>query len=147
MAPKRERTPGEALVDALVAEMAEVGVEPDAKEKSLLEAAKQLVDRLDALERIIAADGEMVTSPTGHVKLHPAVSEHRQLAATLPKVLVGIVVGDSLSGVGKNPAKVRAAQARWAARDRKVAAQERLLVADMQTERRARLTGDEAARG
>ena len=46
-----------------------------------------------------------------------ADAEHRQQAATLPKVLVGIVIGDSMTGAQKNPAKVKAAQVRWAKRD------------------------------
>jgi hypothetical protein len=121
MAAKKEPSPGERMVDAILAEMTEAGVEPDAKERALLDTARQLVDRLDALERIIARDGEILTSPAGAVRVHPAVAEHRQQAATLPKVLSGIVVGDS-SGIGKNPAKVRAAQVRWANRDRRRAA-------------------------
>jgi hypothetical protein len=48
----------------------------------------------------------------------PAVTEHRQVAATLPKVLAGVVVGDSATGPLKNPAKQRAANIRWANRDR-----------------------------
>ena len=43
--------------------------------------------------------------------------EHRQLAATVPRVLSAIVVGDSTTGPGRHPAKVRAARARWDRRD------------------------------
>jgi hypothetical protein len=59
MAAKREpkQTPGAAMVAAILAEMAEVGVEPDSKEQVLLDTARKLVDRLDALERIVAKDG------------------------------------------------------------------------------------------
>lgn len=106
-------TPGAALVAAIVAEMKDVGVQPDAKEETLLATARQLVDRLDALEQIIARDGEMLTSRTGVIRVHPAVAEHRQLAATLPKVLVGIVIGDTAAGGAKDPTKQRAANARW----------------------------------
>lgn len=110
-------SPGEHMVAEILAEMTQAGVEPDAKEQALLVTARQLVDRLDALEAIIARDGEMLTSKTGVVRVHPAVPEHRQLAVSLPKVLSGIVIGDSMSGAQKNPAKVRAAQARWTKRD------------------------------
>lgn len=109
-------SPGAEMVAAILAEMRAEGVEPDAKEHALLTTARQLVDRLDRLEAIIAVDGEMLVSPSGVTRVHPAISEHRQVAATLPKVLAGIVVGDS--SVAKNPTKQRAAQVRWARRDR-----------------------------
>lgn len=109
-------TPGERLVSQIVAEMQEAGVAPDAKESALLTTARQLVDRLDALEQVLERDGLLLTSSTGVVRVHPAVAEHRQLAATLPKVLVAIVVGDS--SAGRNPVKQRAAQVRWNRRDR-----------------------------
>lgn len=109
-------SPGADLVAAILAEMKAEGVEPDAKEHALLTTARQLVDRLDALEQIIARDGEMVTGTNGTTRVHPAIAEHRQLAATLPKVLAGIVVGDT--AVAKDPVKQRAANARWARRDR-----------------------------
>jgi hypothetical protein len=118
MAAKKEPSPGERMVAEILAEMTEEGVEPDAKERALLATARQLVDRLDALEAIIERDGELVAGAGGLMRVHPAVAEHRQQAATLPKVLSGIVVGDS-SGIGKNPAKVRAARVRWANRDRR----------------------------
>lgn len=120
MAAKTVRSPGQQMVSEILAEMTEEGVTPDAKERALLATAHQIVDRLDALEKIIIRDGELLTTNTG-VRIHPAVSEHRQQAATLPKVLAGIVVGDS--SAGKNPAKVRAAQVRWANRDRRREAQ------------------------
>lgn len=116
MAAQTEPSPGQVMVAAILAEMTDAGVEPDAKETALLDAGRQLVDRMAALEAIIARDGELLTSQAGVVRVHPAVAEHRQVAATLPKVLAGIVVGDS--AVAKNPAKVRAAQVRWANRDR-----------------------------
>ncbi len=119
MAAKKQpaQSPGQRMVSEILAEMTQAGVEPDAKEQALLATARQLVDRLDALEAIIARDGEMLTNAVGMVRVHPAIAEHRQQAATLPKVLSGIVVGDTMSGTQKNPAKVRAAQVRWAKRD------------------------------
>ena len=119
MAAKKQpaQSPGERMVSAILAEMTEAGVQPDAKEHALLATARQLVDRLDALEAIIAKDGEMLTGTSGVLRVHPAVPEHRQLAVSLPKVLSGIVIGDSTSGSQKNPVKVRAAQVRWSKRD------------------------------
>ena len=112
-----EQSPGQRMVAEILAEMTEAGVQPDAKEVALLATARQLVDHLDALERAIAKDGALLTSSTGVVRVHPAVVEHRQLAATVPRVLAAIIVGDSTAGAGKHPAKVRAARARWDRRD------------------------------
>jgi hypothetical protein len=116
MAAKKE-SPGQRMVAEILAEMLEAGVQPDAKEVALLATARQLVDHLDALEKVIARDGELLTSSTGTVRVHPAVVEHRQLAATVPRVLSAIVVGDSTTGPGRHPAKVKAARARWDRRD------------------------------
>jgi hypothetical protein len=119
MVTKREpkQSPGAAMVAAIVAEMGAVGCEPNATEQVLLEVARKLVDRMNTLEQVVSGDGLMLTSPTGVLRVHPAAVEHRQLAASLARVLGGIVIGDSSSGVPKNPAKVRAAQARWSRRD------------------------------
>jgi hypothetical protein len=112
------QSPGERMVSEILAEMTEAGVQPDAKEVALLATARQLVDHLDALEQVIAKDGALLTSRTGVLRVHPAVVEHRQLAATVPRVLAAIIVGDSTAGgAGKHPAKVRAARARWDRRD------------------------------
>jgi Phage terminase, small subunit len=112
-----KQSPGQHLVAEILAEMEAAGVVPAAKEEALLATACQIVDRLDALEKIIARDGEMLTSKTGVIRVHPAIPEHRQLAVSLPKVLAGIVVGDSTSGAAKNPDKVHAARVRWDRRD------------------------------
>ena len=74
--------------------------------------------RFDEIEQA-RKDGRIsyTSSSTGVVRVHPAVVEHRQLAATVPRVLAAIIVGDSTAGTGKHPAKVRAARARWDRRD------------------------------
>lgn len=102
---------GAALVAAIEADMAEAGVEPDAIERTLLDAAARLADRIAELEAIVAVDGLIVTTPTGQIKTHPAAVESRACSIALPRVLSGITVGDSTAG--KNPAKVRAAETRW----------------------------------
>lgn len=123
MAPKKKLatvplSPGAQMVANIIEEMLEAGVQPDAKENALLSTACSLVDRLAALESLIVRDGELIPGPNGTTRVHPAVSEYRQYAATLPKVLSGIVIGDSASGIAKNPVKQRAANARWERRDR-----------------------------
>src|SRR5665647_234475 len=103
-----EQSPGQRMVAEILAEMTETGVQPDAKEVALLATARQLVDHLDALEQVIAKDGALLTSSTGVVRVHPAVVEHRQLAATVPRVLAAIIVGDSTAGgAGKHPRHCR----------------------------------------
>lgn len=115
-ATKKEEAPpqtaGEIMVAAIIEEMREEGVMPDSKETQLLATARQLVDHLAALEALIIRDGEMPLV-AGVAKLHPALSEHRQIAVSLTKVLQGIVIGDTQSGAAKNPSKVKAANARW----------------------------------
>jgi hypothetical protein len=111
-----EQSPGERMVSGIMAELTEDGVQLDAKEKALLATARQLVDRMGALEAIVARDGLMVTTEAG-IKIHPAVVEHRLCATTLPRILAGIGAGDTSAG-SKNPIKQRAATARWASHNR-----------------------------
>ena len=110
--PEQAQSKGDALVADIRAEMDADGCEPTATEEALLRLAHELADRIDVLERIVAADGVMLTSSTGVVRMHPGAVEHRQLALALARVLGGIVIGDS-STEGKNPVKQRAARARW----------------------------------
>ena len=114
-----KQTPGARMVSGIMAELTEDGVKLDAKEKALLVTARQLVDRMDVLEAIVARDGVMVTTEAG-VKLHPAAVEHRLCATTLPRILAGIGAGDTTAGA-KNPTKQRAAAARWAPHNRQKA--------------------------
>lgn len=102
---------GAALVASIRAEMDALEVDPTATEEALLRLTQELANRIDKLEGVIAEQGEILTSPTGVVRMHPAAVEHRQLALALSRVLGGIVIGDS--SAGKNPVKQRAANARW----------------------------------
>ena len=54
-------------------------------ERALLVALVRQVDRLDALEELIAADGLMVTGH-GTTKVHPAVVEARQTAIAVARI-------------------------------------------------------------
>ena len=102
-------SPGAALVARIRAEMAEEGLEPDARETELLDLAADLADRVVELEAAIAADGLTAKSKGGVVRLHPAVVEARQTRAALARVLAGIQMRDEV----KNPAKQKAADTRW----------------------------------
>jgi hypothetical protein len=113
---------GAALVAAIRAEMDVAEIDPTATEEALLRLAHELADRIDRLEHVVADDGEILTSATGVVRVHPAAVEHRQLALALARVLGGVVIGDS--SAGKNPVKQRAAAARWANHNKRQSAVE-----------------------
>lgn len=116
-ARKPKQSPGQQLRAEIVAEMAEAHVIPDSKEAALLDAVRTMVDRMAELDIIVTRDGPILVSATGTVRIHPALVEYRQLAGTLPRLLGGIVIGDSSTGAPKDPTKVRAANARWNRRD------------------------------
>ena len=116
-ARKPKQSPGERLVAEILSEMAEAHVIPDSKEAALLDALKVMVDRMAQLDNIVTIDGPILVSTTGVQRAHPALIEYRQLAGTLPRMLAGIVIGDSFTGAPKDAAKQRAANARWSRRD------------------------------
>jgi len=115
MPPKRKPpTPGEDLVAAIRAELLADGLQADARDEALLEAARKLVDRQAELEQLVQADGTRTVSNTGMVRLHPAIAEIRQTASALARVLSAIGTSDD-GPHRKDPAKVRAATSRWRA--------------------------------
>jgi hypothetical protein len=112
---------GAAFTAAVVEQMAADGLVPDALERQVLRTAEQFVDRLEALEVAVARDGELLTSRTGVIRVHPAVSEHRQVSVALARVLASVSMAEAGSG-GKNPVKQRAARVRWDREERRRAA-------------------------
>ncbi|MGZ4532625.1 MAG: hypothetical protein ACXVXP_09770 [Mycobacteriaceae bacterium] len=122
-ARKPKQSPGERLVADILAEMTAAHVIPDSKESELLEAARTMVDRMAQLDSIVTSDGPILVSATGTQRTHPALSEYRLMAVSLPKVLAGIVIGDTSTGVPKDVAKQPAVNARWSRRDQLRAAQ------------------------
>lgn len=105
---------GKAMVEAVLADLRQAQLEPDAREAALLKAAGELRDRMSLLEKLIDKEGAAVAAATG-TRMHPAVPELRQYAVALARVLSGVSMAD-LTGSGrtKAAAKVRAAQTRWA---------------------------------
>ena len=101
---------GSDLVARIVADMREHGLEPDGKERELLSLASGLADRLAELEDCIEVEGLSVVLDSGRVLMNPAVGEARQTRTSLARVLMGVSMTE---GRAKDPAKVRAAQARW----------------------------------
>ncbi len=100
---------GEALVARIRAEMAEEGLEPDAREVELLTLASDLQDRIVELEAAVAREGMTTVTKGGLVRLHPAVSEVRQTRQSLARVLAGVQITEG----AKDPVKQKAANARW----------------------------------
>lgn len=113
-APQAHGPAGRALVEAITAQLAEDGMVPDARDRTLLDTAARLVDRMAALEAMIVVDGERTIIATGVIRLHPAVAEARNHAVALSKVL-GAVALHETTGAAKDPNKVRAAETRWRA--------------------------------
>lgn len=110
----KAQSSGDRLVAAVLKEMRADGLVPDARELAMLEAARELRDRMTRLQDLVATDGERATSESGIVRLHPAIAEHRQAAVALTKVLSAVVIAET-SGTTpkKDPTKQRAANARW----------------------------------
>jgi tetrahydromethanopterin S-methyltransferase subunit B len=122
-ARKPKQSPGQRLRAEIVSEMAESHVIPDSKEDALLDAVQTMVDRMAELDAIVTRDGPILTSVAGTQRVHPGLIEYRQMAGTLPRMLAGIVIGDSSTGVPKDAVKQRAANARWNRRDQLRSAQ------------------------
>ena len=104
--------------------MAEQGLIPTSVDEEHLATAKDLADRIERLQRMVARDGES-RKVDGRIVLHPALAEIRQCESVLTRVVSGI---STMEAAPKNPAKVKAAQARWRShnlakveRDRQVA--------------------------
>ena len=105
---------GRELVAAIEAQLATDGLEPDARDRQLLDVAARLVDRMEMLQAMVAADGERTISATGVVRLHPAIGELRQHSIAVSKTLAAVALAET-SGARKDPDKVRAAETRWRA--------------------------------
>lgn len=81
---------GDALVARLRGAMSEQGLVPTSGEEESLAVARDLADRIELLQRLVAVDGERRKLKDGSVRLHPALAEIRQCESTLSRVLGGI---------------------------------------------------------
>ena len=86
MQQKVNEPSGAALVARIKAEMAEEGLEPDAREVEFLAIAEGLQDRIVELEAAIEQHGLTNVTKGGLVRLNPAVVEARQTRAALVSV-------------------------------------------------------------
>jgi DNA-binding Lrp family transcriptional regulator len=103
---------GEALVERLRGEMAEQGLIPTSGEQEQLTIVRDMADRIELLQRIVAVDGERRKTKDGRVVMHPCLSEIRQCEATLGRIVRGI---QTMEDAPKNPVKQKAANTRWRA--------------------------------
>jgi hypothetical protein len=100
---------GTALIEAINAELKELGCVPTSTEEALLGMARDTADRIEQMESTLTREGTLITSPTGVLKLHPYVAEVRQQRGSLARILSSIYIGDSTGGAPKkNAAKQRA---------------------------------------
>lgn len=105
-------TRGDSLVARLRGEMAEQGLIPTSVEEEHLATAKDLADRIELLQAMVARDGESRKLKDNRIVLHPALAEIRQCESMLTRVVSGI---STMEAAPKNPQKVKAAETRWRA--------------------------------
>src|ERR1700722_4844535 len=105
---------GDALVADIIAEMAEVHLTPDARELALLDKARAAADKLAELEAAVAKTGLTYVDRDGVTRPSPLLAEIRSTTLVLTRRLAPIQMEPEK--VTKNPNKVRAGQASWAAR-------------------------------
>lgn len=95
-APPRDlRASGRRLWSAVVKDF-----EPAEHERALLHEACRLRDTCDALHAVVLADGVLVNGTAGTRKANPAVSEHRQVASALARVLASLGLDEDGEALG-----------------------------------------------
>lgn len=109
--PQRHGAAGRRLIRELMAELEELGLEPDAREWQRLHAAADLADLIEKAKAELAGQGLTVTSASGAVKAHPLVPAIREMGRQQTAHLDKINM--EATYVIKDAAKQRAAQARW----------------------------------
>ncbi len=113
-----EPSRGDALVARIRAEMAETGLIATSSEEEALTVVRDMADRIELLQGMIAQDGERRVHQ-GRIYAHPFISECRQLESALARIVSGIQTTETPA---KNPVKQRAANSRWRSHQMKQAA-------------------------
>lgn len=114
--PAKLGAPGRRLWSSLLEEF-----DFTAAELILLETAARQADDVATLEAGLR-DGFAVEGSRGQMRLSAAVTEVRQGRLALARLIAELRLPAEGEAVGKNPVKQRAAQTRWNARDRRLAA-------------------------
>lgn len=105
---------GDKLVADIIAEMAEVHLAPDARESALLDKARSAADKIEQLEAAVAKAGLTYVDRDGVTRPSPLLAEIRSTTLVLTRCLAPIQMEPAKQM--KDPSKVRAGQASWAAR-------------------------------
>lgn len=105
---------GDKLVADIVAEMAEVHLTPDARELALLDKARAAADKIERLEAAVEQTGLTYVDRDGVTRPSPLLAEIRSTTLVLTRCLAPIQMEPAKAT--KDPNKVRAGQASWAAR-------------------------------
>jgi hypothetical protein len=107
---------GQRLTGAILADLEMQDLEPDARETALLARAATAADRIEALEALVAAEGETFVNKAGVRCPSPLLAEIRLQDSLLMQALRGIKMDAPRTAAGKDAAKSRAGQASWRAR-------------------------------
>jgi hypothetical protein len=105
---------GDALVEGIIADMAENHLTPDAREAALLDKARAAADKIQRLEAAVEQTGLTYVDRDGVTRPSPLLAEIRSTTLVLTRCLAPIQMEPAK--VTKDPNKVRAGQASWAAR-------------------------------
>ena len=105
---------GRALWRSIVGDLAD-GMELDARELALLEAACRQADSVAALERAVKRDGAVIRGASGQRRLNGAVTEARQGRVALARLLGELdLAGEQVPQTASSQRARRAADSRWA---------------------------------
>jgi hypothetical protein len=105
---------GDALAQGILADMAENHLTPDAREQALLEKASAAADKIEQLEAEVENSGLTYKDKDGVTRPSPLLAEIRSTTLVLVRCLAPIQMEPTKQT--KDPNKVRAGQASWAAR-------------------------------
>jgi hypothetical protein len=105
---------GDALVQGILADMAEVHLTPDARELALLDKARAAADKIERLEAAVEQTGLTYVDRDGVTRPSPLLAEIRSTTLVLTRCLAPIQMEQTKQT--KDQTKVRAGQASWAAR-------------------------------
>jgi hypothetical protein len=105
---------GDDLVQGILADMAEHHLTPDARESALLDQGRTTRDKIAELETAVEQTGVTYVDRDGVTRPSPLLAEIRSLTLVLTRCLAPIQMEPAK--VTKDPNKVRAGKASWAAR-------------------------------
>ena len=97
---------GDALVESIIAEMAEVHLTPDARELALLDKARAAADKIERLEAAVEQTGLTYVDRDNVTRPSPLLAEIRSTTLVLTRCLAPIQMTPEKAT--KDPNKIRA---------------------------------------